>query len=133
MEVAMAKDFTLDNFRRQLDEVQKRGLTDQLSQMPGMLEMVPEEQDRDLASQRIRQMIAAMTAEERNNPDLITSSCLSRIAASSGTQPQEVEKFLAQFNQVRALMRRMAGMSVWQRLKMVLGFGGIPQPADSEN
>jgi signal recognition particle subunit SRP54 len=133
MEVAMAKDFTLDDFRRQLDEVQKRGLTDQLRQMPGMLEMVPDEQDRDLALQRIRQMIAAMTAEERNNPDLITSSCLSRIAASSRTQPQEVEKFLAQFNQVRALMRQMAGMSVWQRLKMVLGFGKIPQPGDPDN
>jgi signal recognition particle GTPase len=53
-------------------------------------------------------MIDAMTDEERSNPDLITSSCLSRIAASSGTHPQEVGKFLAQFRQVRALMRRHA-------------------------
>jgi signal recognition particle subunit SRP54 len=105
-EVAMAKDFTLDDFRRQLDQFQKMGLKDLLGSMPGLTEMVPEEEDRDLALNSIRQMIDAMTDEERRNPDLITSSCLSRIAASSGTHPQDVEKFLAQFHQVRALMRR---------------------------
>src|SRR5260370_36534221 len=102
----MAKDFTLDDFRRQLDQVQKMGRTDLLSHMPGLAEM--EEQDLDLALQRIRQMIDAMTDEERNNPDLITKSSFSRIAASSGTQPQEVDEFLAQFNGARALMRRIA-------------------------
>ena len=129
----MAKDFTLDDFQRQLDQVQKIGMTDQLSSMPGMSEMVLEEQDLDVAVQRIRQMIDAMTDEERNNPDLITSSCLPRIAAGSGTQPQEVEKFLAQFNQVRALMRRMAGMSFWQRLKMVWTRGKFPRMDDPDN
>jgi signal recognition particle GTPase len=71
-------------------------------------------------------MIDAMTDEERTNPDLITNSCLSRIAASSGSQPEDVERFLAQFHQVRALMLHMAGMSFWQRLKMVFGFGKFP-------
>lgn len=119
----MAKDFTLDEFRRQLDNFQKM---DRKDLMPGLSEMAPEEEDRDLALRRIRQIIDAMTDEERSNPDLITSSCLSRIAANSGTHPQDVETFLAQFHQVRALMRQMAGMRFWQRLKMAFGFGKFP-------
>jgi len=122
----MAKDFTLDDFRRQLDQLQKMGRTDLLGRLPGLAKMVPGEEDQDLALSRIRQMIDAVTDEERSNPDLITSSCLSRIAASSGTHPQDVEKFLAQFHQVRALMRQMAGMSFSQRLKMFFGFGKLP-------
>jgi hypothetical protein len=117
----MAKEFTLDDFRRHLDQSEKMSMKDQLGRIPGLSALAPEEEDRDLAFRRIRQMIDAMTDEERRNPDLITSSCLSRIAASSGTQPQDVENFLAQFYQVRAVMHQMAGMSLWQRIKMVLG------------
>ena len=122
----MAKDFTLDDFRRQLDQVQKMDTKDQLGRLPGLSAMVPEEEERDEAFRRIRQMLDAMTDEERNNPDLITRRCRSRIAASSGTQPQDVEKFLDQFYQVRALMRQVAAMSLWQRIKMVLCFGKFP-------
>jgi signal recognition particle subunit SRP54 len=129
----MAKDFTLDDFRRQLDQFQKMGKKDLLVSMPSLSEMVPEQEDRDLALSRIRQMIDAMTDEERRNPDLITSSCLSGIAARSDTHPQDVEKFLAQFHQVRALMRQMAGMSFWQRLKMAFGFGKFPGQAGEQN
>ena len=124
----MTKDFTLDDFRRQLDQVEQMGMKDQLGRIPGLSTMVPEEEDLNLAFRRIRQMLDAMTDDERSNPDLITRRCLSRIAASSGTQPQEVEKFLAQFYQVRALMHQVAGMSLGQRIKMVLGFGKFPGP-----
>ena len=122
----MTKDFTLDDFRRQLDQFQRMGMKDQVDRMPGLSEMLPEEEDRDLALRRIRQMLDAMTDEERSNPDLITSSRLSDIAAKSGTHRQDVEMFLAQFHQVCAVMRQMAGMSTWQRLKMVFGLGKFP-------
>jgi hypothetical protein len=115
----MAKDFTLDDFRQQLDQVETMAMKDQLGRMPGMSALAAEAVDLDLAVRRIRQMIDAMTDEERRNPDLITSSCLSRIATSSGTQPKDVEDFLAQFYQVRPLMQQVAGWSLWQRIKMV--------------
>src|ERR1700676_3816344 len=101
----MPKDFTLDDFRKQLDQFEKMGL--KLGRIPGLPDMIPLE-DPDVALSRMRQMIDAMTVEERNNPDLITPSCLSRIATSSGTQPQDVETFLAQFHQVREMMRRVS-------------------------
>jgi signal recognition particle subunit SRP54 len=122
----MAKDITLDEFRRQFDQLEKMDIKDLGAHMPVLSEMIPPEEDRALAFSRIRRMIDAMTAEERSNPDLITSSCRSRIAASSGTQPHEVEKFLTQFDQVRAVMRQMAGMSLLQRIKLALGFGKFP-------
>jgi signal recognition particle subunit SRP54 len=145
LEVAVTQDFTLNDFRRQLDQIPKMGMKDLLGSTPA-----PSEEDLDLALHRlrqminattdeerhmiqfiwqsvqIRQMIDAMTDEERSNPDLIDSSQRKRIASSSGTQPQEVEKLLAQFHQVRALMRQVASMNLWQRIKLVLGFAKSP-------
>jgi len=122
----MAKDFTLEDFRRQLVEVEKRGMKDLCRHMPGL--SATDEEDQELVFRRIRQMIDAMTDEERSNPDIIDSSRRSRIATTSGTQPSDVEGFLAQFDQVRALMREMASMSLWQRMQMVAGFGKLPRP-----
>jgi signal recognition particle subunit SRP54 len=122
----VAQDFTLDDFRRQLDQVQKTGMTDLLGRLPGTSEMIDDDEDPVVALKRIRQILDAMTDEERSNPDLIDSSRRSRIATSSGTHPNDVEKFLDQFGQVRALMRRMASMSLWQRMKMNTGFGNLP-------
>jgi signal recognition particle subunit SRP54 len=106
-EVAVAHDYTLDDFRKQLDQIQTMGMKDLLGRMPGLSEVTPGEEDPELVLSRIRQMIDAMTDEERNNPEIITGSRLSRIATSSGTASQDVEEFLAQFRQVRAVMRHM--------------------------
>ena len=114
----MAQDFTLDDFRRQLDQIPKMNMKELLGHTSG-----PSEEDLVLALNRLPQVIAAMTDEERSNPDLIDSSRRTRIATNSGTDPQEVEKFLAQFHQVRALMRQMGSMSLWQRIKLILGSG----------
>jgi signal recognition particle subunit SRP54 len=122
----MTRDFTLDDFRRQLDQLEKLDAAEHLRHLPGMSEMMPEGAEPNEALQRIRQMIDAMTDEERTNPDLITSSSISRIAADSGTEPHEVEAFLAQFRQLRALLLRVATMGFWQRLKLLLGFGKFP-------
>jgi signal recognition particle subunit SRP54 len=75
-------------------------------------------------------MIDSMTKEERRNPDVIEISRRRRIAAGSGTEPHEVKQFLNQFEQIRALMRQMAKMSVWERVKMVTGLNkmGAFQP-----
>jgi signal recognition particle subunit SRP54 len=64
-----------------------------------------------------------MTKEERRNPDVIDGERRRRIARGSGTEPHEIKQFLHQFGQIRTLMRQMASMSIWQRLKMVTGMG----------
>jgi signal recognition particle subunit SRP54 len=99
--------------------------------MPGgMADMIPEGEDPEEAMGQLQGMVDSMTKEERRNPDIIDMSRRRRIAAGSGTEPQDVKKFVAQFDQVRTLMRQMAKMSIFDRIKMVTGLhkAGALQP-----
>jgi signal recognition particle subunit SRP54 len=116
-------DFTLDDFRKQFEQLKKMGMSSVLSSMPGMSDMIPEGVDPEEQVKRIQGMIDSMTKAERRNPDIIDINRRRRIAAGSGTEPHEIKQFLAQFEQVRTLMRQMAKMSIWERLKMVTGLG----------
>jgi signal recognition particle subunit SRP54 len=116
-------DFTLDDFRKQFEQIAKLGMKDVLSSMPGMGDMIPEGEDPEDALKRIQGMIDSMTKEERRNPDIIDIGRRRRIAAGSGTEPHEIKQFINQFDQVRTLMRQMAKMSIWERVKMVTGLG----------
>jgi signal recognition particle subunit SRP54 len=124
-------DFTLDDFKKQFAQLKKMGpMKDIMASMPGMGDMIPEGEDPEKAVTRIQGMIDSMTKEERRNPDLIDLGRRRRIASGSGTEPHEIKQFLNQFEQVRTLMRQMAKMSMWERLKMVTGLGkmGAFQP-----
>src|SRR5438876_4392956 len=117
-------DLTLQDFRNQFSQLAKMGgMKDLVGQMPGMSDMIPEGEDPEVALRRVQGMIDSMTAEEKRNPDLIDQSRRRRIAAGSGTEPHEVKQFIQQFDQVRTLMRQMAKMSIWERMKMVTGLG----------
>lgn len=124
-------NFTLDDFRKQFEQMAKMGgMRDLMNQMPGMSELIPEGEDPDVAVKRVQGMIDSMTKKERADPDLIDLSRRRRIAAGSGVEAHEVKQFLNQFDQVRTIMRQMAEMSMFQRLKMVMGMGkaGMFQP-----
>src|SRR4051812_30644284 len=99
----MSKDFTLDDFRKQFEQVAKKGNRNTINRMPGVAEMVRDDEDPKAATRRIAAMIDAMTPEERRDPDRIDESARVRIAAASGTKPEDVQQFLAQFAQVREL------------------------------
>jgi signal recognition particle subunit SRP54 len=116
-------NFTLDDFRMHFQNLQKIGMKDMISRMPGMADMIPEGEDPETALKRVQGMIDSMTKKERATPEIIDISRRRRIAAGSGTEPHEVNKFLEQFEQVRGLMKKMASMSIWERIKMVTGMG----------
>jgi signal recognition particle subunit SRP54 len=122
----MTADFTLDDFRMHFQNIQKMGMKDMIGRMPGMAELIPEGEDPEVALKRVQGMIDAMTKKERKDPDIIDAGRRRRIAAGSGVQPHEVSQFLKQFDTVRALMKQVMSMSVWQRIKMVLGFTQFP-------
>ena len=123
----MRDDFTLDDFRKQLEQIAKMGSQDMVLHMPGMTELVPEGEDPKVALRRVTAMIDAMTPDERRDPDRIEVAARVRIAAATGTEHQDVEQFLAQFGQLRAMMREIARMSLWQRIKLVVGLGRPPK------
>jgi signal recognition particle subunit SRP54 len=116
-------DFTLDDFRKQFEQIAKMGnMRELIASMPGGLsQMIPEGEDPEKAIKRIRGMIDSMTREERRNPDVIDINRRRRIAAGSGTEPHEIKQFLTQFEQVRGIMRQMARMSIVERIKMMTG------------
>jgi signal recognition particle subunit SRP54 len=115
--------FTLDDFRKQFQMIAQVGMKDMISRMPGMAEMIPEGEDPEVALQRVQGMIDSMTKKEKADPDSIDQSRRKRIAAGAGVEPHEVKQFLQQFDQVRAMMKQMASMSIWQRIKMVSSMG----------
>ena len=127
-------DFTLDDFRVQFVQVQKMGMKNLVSHMPGMANMIPENEDPDAALKRVSGMIDSMTKEERRNPNLIDLSRRRRIAGGSGVQPHEIKQFLTQFDSMRNVMKQMATMSMWQKLKMMTGMGqaGAFQPGGEQ-
>src|SRR5262249_51488724 len=81
----------------------------------------------------IQGMVDSMTKEERRNPDIIDISRRQRIAKGSGTEPHEVKKFLGEFDKIRGLMRQMAKMTIWDRVKTLTGLGkmGAFQPGSN--
>jgi signal recognition particle subunit SRP54 len=122
----MNRDFTLDDFRVHFQNIQKMGMKDMIGMMPGMSELIPEGEDPEVALKRVQGMIDSMTKKERKDPDIIDQGRRRRIAAGAGVQPHEVSQFLKQFDTVRALMKQLMQMSVWQRIKMMLGLTRFP-------
>ena len=123
-EEALAKgEFTLDNFRDMLLQTTKMGpLGKILSLLPGMgaaremLDQVDAERDIN----RLVGIINSMTKDERRNPkQVIDQSRRRRIAAGAGVQPHEVNELVKQYEPVREMMQRMAGMGVRDRMKMM--------------
>ena len=124
-------DFTLEDFRKQFSQMAKMGgMRELIGQMPGMSEMIPDDEDPDVAVKRIQGMVDSMTKEEKRNPDIIDLSRRRRIATGSGTEPHEIKQVLGQFNQMRTIMRQIANMSMFDRIKMLTGMGrsGMFQP-----
>src|SRR5262249_45153911 len=115
-------NFTLEDFRKQFAQMAKMGgMREILGAMPGMADMIPEDEDPEEAVQRIQGMIDSMTKKERADPDIIDLSRRRRIAAGSGVQAHEIKQFLNQFDQMRTIMRQIATMSMFDRMKMLMG------------
>ena len=104
--MAAKDDFTLDDFRKSLEHVKKMGARkDLIRSTPVLSEMILESEDPESAFNRIQRIIDAMTEEERRDADGIDLNNRHRIAAESGTNFQEVERFLEQFRQMRMIVQ----------------------------
>ena len=57
----------------------------------------------------LRLSIYSMTPAERSNPALLNGSRRQRIAKGSGTNIQEVNRLLKQFDQTRKMMKMVTG------------------------
>jgi signal recognition particle subunit SRP54 len=102
--------FTLDDFYQQLQQIKKMGsFRDLIGMLPGMDRAMKGVEIDERAFVRLEAIITSMTKEERNHPDIINGSRRRRIAAGSGTQIQDVNRLLKQFDEMRKTMRQLTG------------------------
>lgn len=110
--------FDFNDFLNQIEQIKKMGnIKDLVSMIPGVGKAVKNLDIDDNAFKSVEAMIHSMTPEERSNPGIINGSRRMRIAAGSGTNLQEVNRFLKQFDQTRKVMKQMSGMNMRQMLK----------------
>jgi len=128
--VAKGKGFDLDDFREQLLQMEKMGgLASLMDKLPGMGQ-IPESaraQVNDRQFGRLVAIINSMTPQERRNPDVIRSSRKRRIAAGSGTQVQEINRLLKQFDEMQRMMKRFGKGGMARALQGLKGrMPGMP-------
>ncbi len=113
MEAKLLKaEFTFDDFLDQMEQMKKMGgMQDILSMMPGMGKQLKDIQVDEKEMARIQAIIQSMTPEERQRPEIINGSRRQRIAKGSGTQVQNVNRLLKQFEQTKKMMKQMGGMA----------------------
>ena len=122
------KRFDLTDFREQLRQVLAMGgVGAMLDKMPGGAAMAGKVQgqfgDRELKRQIA--IIDSMTASERAQPDVLNGSRRRRIAAGSGTEVQDVNRLIKQYDQLAQVMKQMAGGGL---AKMMRGLQGKLHP-----
>ena len=115
-------DFTLDDFRVQLEKFAKPGLMQKMmGLMPGMgdLNKLMENEDTESGIKRMIGVINSMTTGERRNPKTIDPSRRNRIARGAGVQTQEVNQLVKQFEVMSPLMKAMAGKGIGGRMQAI--------------
>ena len=103
--------FTLEDYLEQFDSLKKMGgIASVMGMMPGMGKLKIKESDFDEKKiERIKAIILSMTPKEREKPEIINSSRKKRIAAGSGTNVQEINQLLKQFEQTKVMMKQLRG------------------------
>ena len=100
--------FTFEDYLGQMENMKKMGnINDILGMIPGLGNKLKGVQIDEKELQRNKAIIQSMTKKERRNPDLIKGSQKKRIADGSGTQIQDVNRLLKQFEQSKMMMKQL--------------------------
>jgi signal recognition particle subunit SRP54 len=123
------KEFTLDDFLSQMEQVRKMGsISKLLGMMPGMGQMreqINNLDDREV--DRTAAIIKSMTPGERSDPKIINGSRRARIARGSGVDVSAVKNLVERFFEARKMMSKMAqggGMPAMPGVPGMPGMGG---------
>ncbi len=105
--------FDLNDFRMQITQMrQMGGMGNLIDKLPAQFAQAAAKQDMSVADKQIRRtqgIIDSMTPQERLKPELLKASRKRRIAAGAGVQVQEVNRVLAQFEQMQTMMKQFKG------------------------
>ncbi len=133
--------FDLADLRDQLTQMQAMGgMSGLMGMLPGVAKMKSQLAERNLDDKVLKRQMAiidSMTPKERRNPDLLKASRKRRIAAGSGTSPEEINKLLKMHRTMADMMKAMgsgkrggpmAGIANMLGMGGMGGGGAMPSP-----
>lgn len=113
--------FGFDDFLAQIKQVQKMGsMKDLVGMIPGANKISPDEIDED-AFKGIEAIIQSMTPKERSQPKLLNHSRKKRIALGSGSNVEDVNRLIKQFEQMQKMMKMVQKGGASKLMQMMKG------------
>ncbi len=113
--------FGFDDFLAQIKQVQKMGsMKDLVGMIPGANKISPDEIDED-AFKGIEAIIQSMTPKERTQPKLLNHSRKKRIALGSGSNVEDVNRLIKQFEQMQKMMKMVQKGGASKMMQMMKG------------
>ena len=122
--------FDFNDFLGQIEQIKKMGnLKDLASMIPGVGKAIKDVDIDDNAFKGIEAIIKSMTPKERTSPEILNTSRRQRIAKGSGTNIQEVNKLIKQFDQTRKMMKTITGNQMAGMMSRMKGMNipGMPK------
>jgi len=110
MKAILSGKFTLSDMYEQFEAMKGMGSFRRLLKLiPGMSYNIPDNM-MEMAEDRLKKwrvIIQSMTPEEREDPKIISSSRVHRVARGSGTSEKEVKELLNQYTQMKRMMKTL--------------------------
>jgi len=105
----MKGKFTLTDMMAQLKQLKKMGPLGKVMEMLGLQYKLPDDiaQVQEENLKRFEVIMNSMTKEELDDPKLIKSSRIKRVAKGSGTSAQDVRELLKQYENMKKMMKQM--------------------------
>ena len=120
--------FDFNDFYNQIQQIKKMGnLKDLAAMIPGVGKAIRDVDIDDNAFKGIEAIIQSMTPKERTNPEILNNSRRQRIAKGSGTNIQEVNRLIKQFEQTRKMMKMVAGSKMAGMMGKMKNMPGMPK------
>jgi signal recognition particle subunit SRP54 len=129
--------FDLADLRDQIAQMQRMGgMSGLMSMLPGIAKIKNQLAERNLDEKVLKRQMAiidSMTPAERRNPDVLKASRKRRIAAGSGTKPEDINRLLKMHRTMADMMKAMGGgkrgpMAGLANMLGLGGGGGMPSP-----
>src|SRR2546421_4252133 len=130
--------FDLGDLREQLVQMGNMGgIGGLMGMMPGIAKMKNQIANAGLDEKILKRQMAiidSMTPQERRNPDVLKASRKKRIAAGSGTRPEDINKLLKMHRGMADMMKAMSSgkRGPMAGLAQAMGFGGMPSPEEMQ-
>lgn len=125
------KGLDLNDYLSQLRQVKKMGsFSSILKMIPGLNKYNINVDDKEF--ERIEAIISSMTNEERENPKILNASRRIRIAKGSGSQVQDINKFMKSFEMTQSMMKKMQNGSLDPRMKKMMQKMNLDKMSEEE-